>query len=93
MDKPYRRSGATFSTSGRPWLPFKWSPKVGRYQAKLHRLIKSEKFKPTLTKAEQRQEAEIAATLVPIKRLRPGSTAEVLRDKAIAARHRRQRRS
>jgi hypothetical protein len=32
-----RGSGNTFSTSGRPWLPFRMNPKVGRQNAKRHR--------------------------------------------------------
>ena len=61
MHKLYRRSGATFSTSGKPWLPFRMNPAIGRRNGRLRRLIKSGKLTPTLTKAEQRQEADIAA--------------------------------
>jgi hypothetical protein len=60
MDKLYRKSGATFSTSGREWLPFRMNPALGRKNGRLRRLIKSGKFKPTLTKAEQRREADAA---------------------------------
>ena len=59
MDR-LRGSGNTFSTSGEQWFPFRGNPKVAGRNGRLHRLIKSGKFKPTLTKAEQRQEADAA---------------------------------
>ena len=33
-----RGSGNTFSTSGKPWLPFRYNPKIGRQRAKAMRI-------------------------------------------------------
>lgn len=53
MDK-LRGSGTTFSTSGKPWSPFKGSLKVRRRNARLRRLIQAGKIK-RMTKDEMRQ--------------------------------------
>lgn len=59
MDKLHRLSGATFSTSGKRWFPFRGNPKIAKHNAKLHRMIKAGKLQP-MTKAEQRQACEQA---------------------------------
>ncbi len=47
-------SGTTFSTSGKPWTPFRGSLKVRRRNARLRRLMKAKIIKP-MTKDEMRE--------------------------------------
>lgn len=54
-----RGSGSTFSTSGKPWRPFRFNPKIAQRNARLHRLIRNGIIKP-MTKAEQRAANEQA---------------------------------
>lgn len=48
-----RGSGSTFSTSGKPWRPFRYNPKVAVRNAKLHRL-KNSGLLPDMSKEEMR---------------------------------------
>jgi hypothetical protein len=67
MDK-LRGTGKTFSTSGKPWLPFRTNPKTGRKLARLHRL-KAKGLAPTTDKASMRQAATEAAATHRIRRI------------------------
>lgn len=54
-----RGSGTTFSTSGRPWLPFQFNPHAARRFQRLHRLMQTGKLQPA-TKAEMRAACDAA---------------------------------
>ena len=50
-----RGTGSTFSTSGKPWYPFRGSnTKIAARNARLHRLLRNGTIKP-LTKDEARK--------------------------------------
>lgn len=52
-------SGTTFSTSGKPWLPFRYDPKLAARAARMHRLIREGKLKP-MSKEQMRKLADEA---------------------------------
>jgi hypothetical protein len=56
-----RGSGNTFSTSSKPWLPFRMNPKVGLRNARLRRLMRKGVLQP-MTKAQARILCDQAAT-------------------------------
>lgn len=59
-----RGSGATFSTSGQDWKPFRFNPKIAARAAKLHRL-KRKGLLPPIDKASLRAAALAAANVKP----------------------------
>jgi hypothetical protein len=67
MDK-LRGSGNTFSTSGRAWMPFQYSPSLAKQKQRLHRL-KRKGLTPPADKAAARQLIEAACAIHPIRRI------------------------
>jgi hypothetical protein len=56
MDK-LRGKGSAFSTSGKPWWPFRYNPKIAKRNARLGALIKAGIIKP-MTKAEMQAQLD-----------------------------------
>jgi hypothetical protein len=54
-----RRSGSTFSTSGKRWFPFRGNLKVARRNGRLHKLIKAGVIEP-MSKADMRTACDAA---------------------------------
>jgi hypothetical protein len=63
-------SGATFSTSGKHWRPFRANSTILRQKARLRRL-QANGLAPQLTKAAARQLCDQAAASHPIRRIDP----------------------
>jgi len=59
-----RGTGSTFSTSGKPWFPYRGNPKAAKRNGRLHRLIRAGIVKP-MSKDEMRAACDQAVQQQP----------------------------